>query len=276
MVNLVSDSSTLYSTQLGKEKGITIIPLRVTINNKTYHELDEISTNEFVDIIRQGHLPMSSQPPIGAKEEVYRNLDGEILDITMADGLSGTYHSASMAKEMIENNDHITVINTKTLCGPHRYIVNKALELANQGANSAQIVEAIRPCIDNGSSFLIPNDFSYLKRGGRLNPVAATLGGLMKIVPILEISEDGKSINKYGIKKTIKKAVESIITAMQQRGVDQSYYVSISHGNNPQWKDIAVEMIEQMLHNKADIFELTPAFITQGGPGCIAIQYCKK
>lgn len=276
MVKIISDSSTMYSSKEGEELGIKILPLSVIIDQKMYHELDELNSEQFVQKIQEGFMPSTSQPPIGMKEEAYRSSTEEVLDLTMADGLSGTYHSALMAKDMVENNEHIHVLNTKTLCGPHRYIVNKALEFAKKGHTVKEIIEHIQPSIDNGSSFLIPRDFQYLKRGGRLSPVAATLGGLVKIVPILEISKDGTSLEKFGIKKTFKKAMLDIIETMKERHVDENYEIFVSHALNPEWRDIALRLLKEHFHDRIHLYTLSPAFITQGGPGCIAIQYCKK
>ena len=68
MIRIVADTSTLYSTAQAKETGFDVSALSVTINGKTYREFDEISAEEFVDIINQGHLPVSSQPAIGEVE----------------------------------------------------------------------------------------------------------------------------------------------------------------------------------------------------------------
>ena len=76
-------------------------------------------------------MPTSSQPAIGEVVAMYeQHPEEEILNIAMADGLSGTYNSAVAAAGMCENADRITVLNTRTLCGPHRYLVEKALEMA--------------------------------------------------------------------------------------------------------------------------------------------------
>ena len=118
MIRIVADSSTLYSVSDGKTKGINIAPLSVTIDNKTYKEFEEIQSKEFVEIIKEGHLPMSSQPSIGDVLEIYNNYpDDEIINITMADGLSGTYNSACIAAQMLDNPERVSVINSKTLCG---------------------------------------------------------------------------------------------------------------------------------------------------------------
>lgn len=276
MVQIISDSSTLYSVTQGKDVGLVVVPLSVQINNKAYREFEDISSKEFLEIIAEGHIPTSSQPSIGKKEEAYNAVNGEVIDLTMADGLSGTYQSALMARDMANNPELIHVINTKTLCGPHRYIVNKALKLSDEGKSVKEIIAGIEPSISIGRSFLIPYDFAFLKRGGRLSPLAATLGGLLRIIPILELSEDGKSLMKFGVKKTYKKAVNDIIEVMKNDGVDNSFDVSISHAENDEWTNITVEMIKKELGVEVSVYDLSPAFITQGGPGCVAIQYCKK
>lgn len=276
MVQILSDSSTLYSVSEGKDVGLVVVPLSVQINNKSYREFEDISSKEFLKIIAEGHIPTSSQPSIGEKEEAYNAVNGEVIDLTMADGLSGTYQSAMIAKDMSNNPERIHVINTRTLCGPHRYIVNKALKLASEGKGVKEILSSIENSINVGRSFLIPYDFAFLKRGGRLSPLAATLGGLLRIIPILELSEDGKSLLKFGVKKTYKKAVMDIIEVMKNDGVDDSYDVSISHAGNDEWTDITIDLIKKELGINVSVYDLSPAFITQGGPGCVAIQYCKK
>lgn len=121
MVRIVSDTSTLYSTQQAKDAGFAVSPLSVTIAGKTYREFDEISSEEFVSIIRQGHMPTSSQPAIGEVAALYEQFAGdEILNIAMANGLSGTYQSAQAAADLCEGDVNVTVVNSRTLCGPHR------------------------------------------------------------------------------------------------------------------------------------------------------------
>ena len=142
MVRIVSDSSTLYSPAQAREAGFAVSPLSVTIAGKSYREFAEISAREFVDIIRQGNMPTSSQPAIGEVAALYEEFAGEeIPNIAMADGLSGTYRSAVAAKELSESGEKITVLNTRTLCGPHRYMVQKAVEMAKNGA----AVDALLP-----------------------------------------------------------------------------------------------------------------------------------
>ena len=124
MVRIISDTSALYSTAEARKAGFAVSPLSVTIADKSYREFDEISSDEFVAIINQGHMPTSSQPAIGEVTALYEEFAGEqILNIAMAHGLSGTYMSAVAAADLCDNALGITGLYSRTLCGPHRYMV---------------------------------------------------------------------------------------------------------------------------------------------------------
>lgn len=153
MVQIITDSSTLMTEAEGKELGIDVIPLCINIMDEEYRDL-QMDMDSFYAKIAQGGVPRSSQPPIGEFIEAYKRHQGDkILNITMADGLSGTYHTACGAREMAENKDDIVVYNTKTLCGPHRYMVQKARALAKQGAALEEIVAALDECVQHCESF---------------------------------------------------------------------------------------------------------------------------
>ena len=63
------------AVEIAKEAGFDVSPLSVTINGQSYREFDEISAEEFVDIILQGHLPISSQPAENRKVPAGRKIN---------------------------------------------------------------------------------------------------------------------------------------------------------------------------------------------------------
>lgn len=278
MIRIVADSSTLYSVSDGKERGINIAPLSVTINNKTYKEFEEIRSKEFVEIINEGHIPISSQPSIGDVLEIYNSYpDDEIINITMADGLSGTYNSACMAAQMMDNHERVSVINSKTLCGTHRYIVDIVVKLVQMDKTRDEIVSIVDKMIESSKSFLIPNDFDYLVRGGRLSSLVGTVGKVMKLVPVMTLTGDSKKLTKFATKRTFSKGIECICNSFIEAGVDEDYKIYITHGCNEELANIAKDIILKNIPNAdVELFELSPVFITQGGPGCLAVQMIKK
>lgn len=278
MIKIVSDSSTLYSIEEAKKNNIDITPLTVTINNVTYKEFEEINTEKFIDIINHGHVPISSQPSIGEVLEIYNKYSqDEIINISMADGLSGTYSSACMAKGMVEHGENIEVINSKTLCGPHRYLVDVAVKLVEAGKSKEEIIKDINELIETSQSFLIPNDFEYLVRGGRLSPLVGRIGGVMKLVPVMMLSGDRTRLEKFTTKRTFSKAIEKICEALVETGVNSNYKIYVSHGCREDLANTAQNIIMKNIDNvEVEIKKLGPAFTTQGGPGCIAVQFIKK
>ena len=154
----------------------------------------------------------------------------EIINITMADGLSGTYQSAVGAAQIAEDSN-ITVINSKTLCGPHRYMVEKAALMEKQGKSVSEIIEWLKCAAEKSESFLIPQDFSFLKRGGRLTPVAAAFGHMFKLKSIMTQTHDGKKLDKYAVKRTMKHAVMTLIEHMKEKGICEKHILYVSHAN---------------------------------------------
>ena len=277
MVRIITDSSTLFTEAEAKEMGIDVLPLCVTIGALEGRDL-QIDMQDFYKRIAEGGIPMSSQPPIGEVMEAYENYpEDEIINIAMADGLSGTYQSACGARESVENKENITVVNTKTLCGPHRYMVKKALEMKNAGHSAKEIIAWLEEVREKQESFLIPQDFGFLRRGGRLTPMAATFASTLKLKPVMTQTADGCRLDKYAIKRNMKQAVDAVIERMKKKGVDARYKIYVSHADT---LEDAKKVMEQLKAHFAEVemelLDLGAAFVTQGGPKCVAIQYIKK
>ena len=275
MVRIVSDSSTLYSSAQAREAGFAVSPLSVTIADRSYREFDEISSDEFVAIIRQGHMPTSSQPAIGEVTALYEEFAGEqILNIAMAQGLSGTYMSAVAAADLCDNADEITVLNSRTLCGPHRYMVEKCVQWAREGMSREEILTGLNALMDSAKSFLVPADFDYLRRGGRLSPLVSYMGKAANLTPIMTQTDNGERLTPASIKRGFPHAVKYIVGELKKANVNKGWRIYITHAGAPEKAQLAMDALKEALPEAVcEILPLSPAFITQGGPGCVAVQY---
>ena len=278
MVRIITDSSTLYTNADAAAMGIDVAMLCVTINGKTYRELEEINTENFIDIIHQGYVPASSQPSLGDVLHLYNKYpQDELLNITIADGLSGTFQTARSAAEMADNPGRITVFNSRTLCFPQRYLVEKAVELSKNGRGVPAIVAELEKLAAGAKSYLIPRDFDYLRRGGRLSPLMAHIGKLIRLAPVMTQTEDGKQLTRLSIQRSFKRAVRAIAEDLKRLGMDQTWQIAISHALSEDSLRIAQEIIGNAFPGTNILtFILSPAFTVQGGPRCIAIQAIKK
>ena len=278
MVRIVSDTSTLYSTTQAKDAGFAVSPLSVTIAGKTYREFDEITSEEFVSIIQQGHMPTSSQPAIGEVTELYGQYgDDEIINVAMAAGLSGTYSSAVAAAELCDNSDKITVVNTRTLCGPHRYMVEQAVAWAKEGQSKEEILEKLNALMDSAWSYLVPADYDYLRRGGRLSPLVSYVGKAANLTPVMTQTENGERLTIAAIRRGFSHAVMFIVKELEKAGIGKGWKVQISHAGCADKAQKVLEALkEAMPEADYSIIPLSPAFITQGGPGCVAVQVIEE
>lgn len=120
----------------------------------------------------------------------------------MAQGLSGTYDSALMAKEQIDTVYPVIVYNSMTLCGPQRALVDLALDQAKR-----KTIEEIVPVLDQASqidrSFLIPRDFDYLKGEGGSKSRSESRQ-LFKAHSGNEKTADGQALEIFSIDRTFK------------------------------------------------------------------------
>ncbi len=276
-MKIITDTPTLYSPQEGKDLGITVIPASTIIDGTVYRDFEDISTEEFMDKIEQGAVPTTSQPAIGDILDVFEETKEELLFLPIGDGLSGTYQNAVGAKNSIDDNEHIHIVDTKTLAGPQRYLVQKAIKLKEIGYGIGRIKEELQKSIEASVSFVIPTDFDFLKRSGRLTPVAAAIGNIVKIVPVMTQTEDMKRITLFAIKRSRRKAVDAIIEHLKKLGVNEDYIISVSHAGVYENAKAVLEQIRtQFVDTTMELFHLAPALITHGGPGCIVIQAIKK
>ena len=274
MVRIVSDTSTLYSSAQAEQAGFSVAPLSVTIGGESFREFDEISSEAFVAKIQEGHMPTSSQPSVGQVAALYDQYpEDEILDIAMADGLSGTYNGAVAAAAMDENPERITVINSRTLCGPHRYMVEQAVEMAKRGLSKDEIVRRVEALMETSKSYLMPDDFGYLRRGGRLSPLVSYVGQVASLSPVMTLTEDCRQLTVASVRRGFANAIKYVSKTLAGQGVGKGWRVYISHAAVQHKAEQALEILKTDFPEAIfEILPLSPAFITQGGPGCVAVQ----
>lgn len=276
-MRIITDTSALIPPAEGQAQGLTIIPICVSIQDQTYQDYNQITTEEFLAKIEEGGVPTTSQPAIGDILDAFESSQDEMLLITVGDGLSGAYQTAVGARNMVDDPQRIHILNSKTLAGPLRYLVKKAVSLRDQGLNIEAIKEMLQDRIESSVSFVIPEDFEFLKRSGRLTTVTAKIGGALKLLPVLTQTKDKTRISPVGIKRSWKGAVEMIVQKLQSLDVGEDHLISVCHAGTPQKAEgILQQLKNHFATSDTEILELSPALTTHGGPGCIVIQAIRK
>ncbi len=275
-MKIIADTASLISPEEGMLMGISVIPASVVLGDRSYRDYLDITTEEFAERLFRGEIPTSSQPAIG---ELLEELDSreDTLYLSLGSGLSGTYDTAVAAAKLTENPERVHVVNTKTLAGPLRYLVKKAVDLRAKGMTLESMKKTLQSSIESSVSFVIPEDFEFLKRSGRVTPFTAKIGGVLKLLPVLTQTEDRKRIMPVAIKRSWKGALETIFRRFQELQIGREHLISVCHGGTMEKATRIIEQIKvQFSSAETELLELSPALMTHGGPGCIVIQAIRK
>ena len=269
-MRIITDSGSMMSQEEAKSLNITVLPLQVEVNGKNYRDYFELKTEDFVQMIKTA-IPNSSQPAIGEVMAEYEKPE-PALHIAMTKGLSSTYDSALGIWNQM-NVKHITLFNSKTLAGTQKYLVELATRLSNSHPVQ-EIVDRMEVCLGSCQSFLVPVDFDFLKRGGRLTSTAAMLSGFLHLKPIVTQVEGSLKLEKFGVARTWRNAADDIIDHMVKQGVGLTHKIYVSHALNLEVAQLMVNRIKARFESmEIEILPLSPVMVTQGGPGCVAVQY---
>ena len=87
--------------------------------------------------------------------------------------------------------------------------------LGEKGYNGRVIQDILNRAPAENGIYIGVQNLSYLKRGGRITPVAATIGTLLQIKPVLAINEGGK-LDSYKKVRTERQVREAIIEGLHQ------------------------------------------------------------
>lgn len=276
-MKIVTDTASLFSPSEGKKQNVTVVPTCVIHGQDVYRDYEDITTAKFLEMIAAGVIASTSQPAIGDLLEAFEETTEEILALLIGDGLSGGYQNAVGAKNSVENSQRIRVIDTQTLAGAEHHLVKKAIRLREEGLGIDEIEKEILTCVETSHSFVIPADFEFLRRSGRLTPIAAKIGVMIKIVPVMTQTEDRKKITPFTIKRSWKKALEAVLDQMEKLGVDEEYVIYIGHAGDLKPVEMVLEQVRSRFSKvPAEVMELSPSLVTHGGPGCVTIQVIRK
>ncbi|SHE34772.1 EDD domain protein, DegV family [Tissierella praeacuta DSM 18095] len=224
-IKIVTDSTAYITKEYAERENITIVPLNYVFGEETGKDPFPGEFDEFYNKLENTKLfPSTSQPAVGefldAFNKAFSEGYDEIIAILLSSKLSGTFNSAMLAKDMLEYKK-ITIIDSLTTVSNMKFLVEDAVEMVKQGKTSDDIEIYLNTKKTNINIYLTTDTLEYLRRGGRLSTVQATLGNLLNIKPIIEL-KDGelKLLEKLrGRNKVISAIIDRIPSNVNKIGI---------------------------------------------------------
>ena len=281
-VAIVTDSNAGIRQEEAKELGIFVLPMPFTFDDQTYYEDINLTQEEFFEKQISGAEIFTSQPVVGNVKELWDQIlkdYDEIVHIPMSSGLSGSCQTAMMLAQEYDNR--VFVVDSQRISVTQKYDVIDAKRLADQGKSGQEICDILTENKLNASIYITVNTLDYLKKGGRITPAAALLGGMLKIKPILQIQ--GEKLDSFAKTRTMARGTkimkEAIAKDIKERFDDDYHNVHIcvayTYDEAP-----ALELkkeLEELYPGENIICDpLSLSVSCHIGPHSLAIAICKK
>lgn len=192
MIRICVDSASDIS--INNSEDILVVPLSITLNDKTYLDGIDIQHNEFYELlINTDDFPKTSQPSPQSFVEVFEKVkeaNDELICVLLSSGVSGTYQSAILAKSIVDY-DKIHIIDSLTGAYGVRILVSEVQKGIKEGLTALQIVEKVEKLKKHVQIYISVDTLEYLYKGGRLDKASAIIGGIAKVKPVIEVTKEG-------------------------------------------------------------------------------------
>lgn len=192
-----SDSTTDLSLELKERYNISIIPLGVTLNDKSFIDGVDITPDDIYEYHKKtGILPKTAAANLGDCIDFFKpfvDAGKTVIHLTLSSEMSSTYNNCRMAAEEFEN---VYVIDTRSLSTGGGLLVIAAAEMAAKGMEATEIVEKVKSLTDYVDASFIIDNLEYLHKGGRCSAVEMLGANLLKIKPCIEVKKGKMSVGK--------------------------------------------------------------------------------
>lgn len=276
----VTDTGTGFSPEELQKEGIYGVSLQVEWDGISYDEYETMSYEQVIHNLYAEKIMKTSLPRLGKIEELFETIKADGYDsvfcVPICRGLSGAFVAMAMMAEQVGLRFYgVDCYSTAVV---QRRLIEIAKELFESGASIEEIMERMHQIVDTCETVLLCDDLQHMKRGGRLTPMAAALGGLLKIKPILHLDKETQGkVDVLDKVRTMTKAQEHVINYLIERGVNQDYRIIVAHVDAREAALKYADRIRSCIKGASiEVIDLVSAVSVHTGLGCLAVQAFKE
>lgn len=270
------DSSAYLSPTLKDHPDVHVIPLNIHFGTDQFVDGVDLTAEQLYNRIRNGTEAIkTSQPSAGEFSVLYENLSKKydsIIAVHISKKLSGTLSSSISGAEIAEVQ--VEFVDSLSLSAGITALVEKGLQLQAAGQSYQNIAVVLREMVSKFRNYILIGNLTQLYKGGRLSSVQFYLGNLLKIKPIIQITQQGelKELDKVrSHKKAIQYLINKAVEAADQDGLQHVY---IMHANAEQQAvDLQQAILQQAPHLQFTVGEISTSLAVHAGEDTIALLW---
>lgn len=278
-IRIVTDSTADLPEEIINKYKIKVIPLSFIIDGKVYHDLVDISREEYYrELMNCKEFPTTSQPTPAEFLDAYNELIAEgaekIISIHLSSDLSGTVKGAQMTAQMVKNAE-VCVIDSRTATMGLGLIVLATAKAIAAGADFTEAVRTANQAVEKSDLFFLLDSLDNLQKGGRIGKAGYLVGSLLNIKPVLRL-HDGEihafdKVRGNRENKAMEKMVEDILNHID---TSKKVYCAVGYCDNINQARKMVELLKSHLDCDEYVYmQIGNVVITHIGMGAFGLAF---
>lgn len=276
MVKIVTDSTCDLSLDEVKKLGVEVVPLKVNFGEKSYFDKIELTSEAFFKMLttEKVHPTTTLANPDQFVQIFNKYPKDDIVVISLASKLSGTFQSATLAKNMTDRNN-IHLVDTGSVSMGVNLIVREAVKMVKAGKNAKQVFEGCQELSKKLRVVAVFDTLKYLQKGGRISAAKALIAQVANLKPIMGVT-DG-NISAVGKSRGVLKSGLEVLRIMDTTApIDPKYPVVFGHtlveANLNPFKKVLLDKYKVENHTTV----IGSVVGTHAGPGAYGLAYISK
>lgn len=270
MMRIITDSSCDLTLEEAGALNVEQLYMKLTFGKDEYIDKVTLSSSEFYKKLESSEeIPTTTLINSSEFTELYEKYpDDDLILITISSKLSGTYHSACVAKEA-SGRENIYIVDSKSVCMAQGLLVKQAALWRQEGLSAPDIFHNLLEWRERLRLVAVVDTLKYLIKGGRLSKTTGYIGNMLHIKPIIISSAEGEIVTldkARGYKAALKRAVRYVT---EDCSLDPNMPLAYAHSHAPEH----LQELQELIGLPGPTYIIGSIVGTHAGPGTVAITY---
>ena len=283
MLKIYTDTDTDFYPALAAEYGYKLISMPYSIDAKTvypYVDFDSFDAHAFYDVLRGGVLPTTSaisrEQYLQYFEEDFK-AGNEILYVHFSRAMTNTFDAMDQAVAQLRAQypaARFEEIDTKGITTISYAIVREVGDLVKAGKTLDEILEWAKAEVDKFAMYFFADDLKFFRRSGRVSGLAATMGTLIGVRPLIHMSQAGK-MESIGTVKGRPNAIKALVDKVAELGDEiEKHRICIGHTDALAIAQEVGRMIEERFGKQnIEYVDVNPTAGSHCGPNGVGVCF---
>ena len=263
-VAIVTDSLTCLTRELVAQYGIRIVPLSFYFGDKIYRDGVDVTPSQAYELFLKDPEAFKTSPASPGKFfEAYRELSKQakdILCITLSSKLSTEYDMACVAREQAKSElpqTSIEVLDSQTVTAAEGFVALAAARAAEEGKSLAEVTKVAEEMRDKTTFLILLDTIRHVYRTGRIPKIAARVGSVLNIKPILTSSSG--LVRFAGAVRNKEHGINCILQKLRDKVGQSPVHVAVMHA-------YALNEAERLKERVSSEFNCAELWLTEFSP----------